>query len=110
MTVGSSTDLGGDYYPDSWLTRHDHPYRVVGIADLHAHPMAQFAFGGGVLHGAIDGDPAAALTHCGASHRFLRRAVGRLIERTRQHGGGFPDFGAWPTFDGLTHQQMHIEW
>jgi microsomal dipeptidase-like Zn-dependent dipeptidase len=102
-------ELGGDYYPEAWLRRRRQPERAIGIADLHTHPMAQLAFCGGVLHGSIDGDPELALAHCSKSHTFFRRAISRLIESPR-HGRGFPDFGAWPTFDGLSHQQMHVEW
>src|SRR5215470_9485705 len=103
--------LGGDYYPECWLNAGARtPGRVYGIADVHAHPMAHLAFGSRSLWGEPDGPPEIALAPCEPMHGRFGLSVAALADGWRHHPGGYPDFAGWPTFDGLSHQQMHIDW
>lgn len=103
--------LGGDFYPARWTRPGAHEGgEVLGIADLHAHPMAHLAFGGGVMWGEPDGPPHLALRPCAPAHGWRSLSLAGLVDGPRRHRGGYPDFNGWPTFDGRSHQQMYIDW
>ena len=91
---------------------------ITGFADTHTHPFANLASGGKVFFGSAFGPIDSALTICFASHGQdgLGDVIGNIY-RTKSgnislghNTGGFPDFGGWPTWRTLTHQQMHSDW
>ena len=109
----------GAYYYD-W----DVP--VWGLADLHAHPMSYFGFGGKLMHGKPDGLIADALGDCRCDHGgwgldntcgdYYRELITKVMEEgNNPHGEGYhteplKQFRNWPVFTTLSHQQMWYEW
>jgi microsomal dipeptidase-like Zn-dependent dipeptidase len=105
---------------------------VWGFADLHAHPVASFAFGGIPFWGQADGPIETALANCNPAHGIggmglpLSKGVGSFLmaffeEKGYSAGllgwlypghpvGGFPHFNGWPKFTTMIHQQMYIDW
>lgn len=100
---------------------------VPGFADLHIHQAAQLGFGGNQLWGSHIGPPGEALRQCGPGtiggslarslplpdvstlHGLVPFDVS-LGEGEARHGHGAPDFGAWPHFNDVLHQQVHEDW
>lgn len=98
---------------------------VSGFADLHLHQAAELGFGGNNIWGSHTGPPDQALASDGVDlsvERALLRGPTQWIlglhslpglvlsEGESRHGGGFPDFGRWPHFNDVTHQQVHEDW
>ncbi len=91
---------------------------VLGFADLHLHPVADFRAGGQVIAGE-------AFDRFGITEALGRDAdvhgpdgsldiTGNLL-RTGTPAGtheteGWPSFAGWPTYDTLTHQQVYYRW
>jgi microsomal dipeptidase-like Zn-dependent dipeptidase len=100
--------LGGNY----WHASEGAP--LWGIADVHAHLMANLSFGGRAFWGAVY-DPEHppehglqyALGSCEPVHGGL---LDVNTEFGHAAGGGWPDFDIWPRFGTLIHQQAHIDW
>lgn len=100
--------LGGDYCPDEWLEGDRR--KSYGIADVHAHLMTHLAFGGRGFWGLPDGPPEVALGACAPMHGGLGLTFAALAEGRRHHGGGYPRFERWPSWEGLSHQGMYVDW
>jgi hypothetical protein len=102
------------------------PKPVNGITDLHNHMFAEYAFGGAWLHGTVEGEISQALASCevhtdpmsilGDHARVRIPYVSRLIGKTlgssgdtgnhADHYEGYPNFGGWPRWDTIAHQQV----
>jgi len=102
--------LGGDY----WKNEPNVP--LWGFADLHAHLMANLAFGGKAFWGLpYDPDPQHAdeqkieyaLNSCEPVHGGL---INVNPEFGHPAGGGWPEFIIWPRFTTIVHQQAYIDW
>lgn len=130
--------FGGDYGEQASLRgRLEELLDVLwGVADLHTHPAANYAFGaepdgwGGVIWGQPGKHhhiptPALDLPMCDANiHASPGAVVGPVRLAARKvllgqvekdlpagHGqDGFPSFASWPSALSRTHQQMHITW
>jgi microsomal dipeptidase-like Zn-dependent dipeptidase len=108
------------------LAAQTKPEPVRGFADLHNHMFTEYAFGGGWLHGSVEGEIQKALASCethfdplsllGDHARVSIPLVSRFIGKTAGSSGdtgthnarheGYPNFGGWPRWDTIAHQQM----
>lgn len=91
----------------------------VGIADLHVHQFANLAFGGRAVWGAPDGQPSTSLASCRTIHgpHGILDVVGNVsrilltdspwYSLLGHNTAGYPRFSGWPTWNDLTHQQVH---
>lgn len=89
--------------------------RVSGIADLHIHQMAEYAFAGKWLHGSHTGTPREALCSCGDMAQELYDIMSPgdkdgMVDNVMHHGNGFPTFNDWPHHLDIGHQQVHESW
>ncbi|MEM6293960.1 MAG: membrane dipeptidase [Myxococcota bacterium] len=84
-TAGPSTTTAADGSSggDSSSGGIPEPERLQGVADLHLHMFAEEAFGGGWLHGTVEGDGASALGPCDGGnpgdHGRLQQDLAPLI-------------------------------
>ncbi|HET9451879.1 MAG TPA: membrane dipeptidase, partial [Aggregicoccus sp.] len=111
---------------DTDVTCHCTPPRK-GYADLHAHLMANEAFGGIAFHGKPFGNPETALRWCTEAHGvggtndwiakmlglangtdWVMKILGASLEGHKE--GGYPQFDGWPRWNSFTHQAMYEEW
>ncbi len=108
IPVEPRVPLGGNY----WMGDATAP--LWGFADLHAHLMANFAFGGRAFWGKVydpDHSSAEAMENALASCEPIHGGLMDLNpEFGHPAGGGWPDFDIWPRFTTLVHQQVYIDW
>ncbi|MEM9458809.1 MAG: membrane dipeptidase [Myxococcota bacterium] len=86
-TSGASSGEPGD---ESGSSTGDGPATVVGFADLHNHPFAEAAHGGGWLHGSHTGPMEQALASCDGGlpgdHARVRSDLGVLFDQCEESG------------------------
>jgi len=63
-TSSGSADASSGSDTETGSTTGEPQPRLVGVADLHLHMFAEEAFGGGWLHGTVNGDEESALGPC----------------------------------------------
>lgn len=86
---------------------------VAGFADLHLHQMAEYAHGGGWIHGGHAGDPAKVLPPCSPLSHAIPNWLYELQTEdhdTLRHGKGWPTFKDWPHQNDSGHQQVFEDW
>jgi uncharacterized repeat protein (TIGR01451 family) len=84
------------------------PPPVWGFADVHAHPLANLAFGGRLYWGAPEVPIDRSLARCPSDHISVR-----LLDFIQVKGhahDGYPGFTGWPRFNDWFHQHMYVEW
>lgn len=104
------------------ITHRDPDFPAWGFADTHAHPMANYGFGGKAFYGGNDGPMEVALAACDTIHgaggsgicpggHCVGNALFAAVEGGVGHlTGGWPWFDGWPAFDTKTHQTMYVDW
>ena len=91
---------------------------IWGWADIHAHPMANWGFGGRMIWGSAGG-AIEDLGHCEPVHGLLGTGLGanNLFTAMLPEGGGIghlsggsPEFDGFPRHTNTVHQTMHWDW
>ncbi len=87
---------------------------LFGVADTHAHPFSDLAFGGTTLHGsAFDAlGVHGALHQCHFTHGpdSATDLIGLAVNHEQHANGGYPNMDGWPTHANVNHQQMYHAW
>ena len=87
---------------------------IEGIADLHEHALSYLSFGGGYVHGKINGTLKEALPQCkgndGHHGSFLSGTPFHRWRLNGWHEDPKKAFLGWPRFDTSSHVSSHLDW
>eukprot|EP00947_MAST-08B_sp_MAST-8B-sp1_P002831 g2831.t1 len=87
---------------------------IEGIADLHEHALSYLSFGGGYVHGKINGTLKEALPPCkgndGHHGSFLSGTPFHRWRLNGWHEDPKKAFLGWPRFDTSSHVSSHLDW
>src|SRR5688572_3330666 len=108
------------------VDNNDQPTILQGFVDMHTHPRNDLAFGSELFYGCPYGDISQAMGNCNGYHggygmfdntqgnlfrnKLVEEGEGSFCGHVEHIREGYPNFGYWPSFCSIFHQQMWIDW